>query len=126
MPLFPFGEERFDPYTAFTIGFLVRFGRRVVFDPIQHLLVDTTAEAAPLFAGGTLRFEWASVAVSGIGTIAQRALGRMPGSQMQLLACGTDIHTTLTVIGELLDTEELASMIHIRNRNIGMNALVFD
>ena len=70
MPLFALSKERFDPHTALAIGFLVGFGSRVVSDPIQHLLIDTTAETSPLLAGDTLRFERADIAAPGIGAIA--------------------------------------------------------
>ena len=45
---------------------------------------------------------------------------------MELFACRTDVHITLGVIGERLNTEELGTVIHIRNGNVGTNALVFD
>ena len=70
MPLFALSKERCDPDTALPIGFLVGFGRIVVSDPIQYLLIDTAAETSPLLTGGTLRFERAGIAVLGIGAIA--------------------------------------------------------
>jgi hypothetical protein len=45
---------------------------------------------------------------------------------VQLFACWTDVHITLGVIGEHLDTKKLGSVIHIGNGNVGMDALVFD
>ena len=50
----------------------------------------------------------------------------MPGSEVQFFACWTDVHVTLGVIGECLDTKKLGAVIHIRNGNVGMDALVFD
>ena len=69
VPVFPFSKEWFDPDLPLAQGFLVGLSRLVASNPIQHLLIHTAAEAAPLFAGGTLGFEWAVIAVPGIGAI---------------------------------------------------------
>jgi len=98
MPVFPFSKERFDPHTPLAYGFLVRLGRLISTDPIQILLIHTAAEAAPLFAGGTLGFEWAVVAVFSPGSIAARLLSRMGSIKAQFFACWTEVDVTLCLI----------------------------
>ena len=45
---------------------------------------------------------------------------------MQFFARRTHVDITLGFIGEFLSTEELGTVIHIRNGNVGTNALVFN
>ena len=45
---------------------------------------------------------------------------------VEFFACWTHIHITLSIIRELLSTKELGTVIHIRNGNVGTNALIFD
>ena len=78
----------------------------IAFDPIQHLLIDTAAEAAPLFAGGTLRFERAAIAVTGISAIAQGAFGRMPGSEVEFFACRAHVDIALRFIAKAVCTKK--------------------
>ena len=50
----------------------------------------------------------------------------MGREKVELFVCRTDVHITLGVIGERLNTQELGTVIHIGNGNVGTNALVFD
>ena len=50
----------------------------------------------------------------------------MRAIKAQFFASRTHIDITLGFIGERLRTQELGTVIHIRNGNVGTNALVFD
>jgi hypothetical protein len=50
----------------------------------------------------------------------------MPGSEVELYACRTDVDITLGIVLKLFRTKEIGSVIHIGNGNVGTNALVFD
>jgi hypothetical protein len=50
----------------------------------------------------------------------------MGREKVEFFACRTHVHITLGIVLELLDTEELGTVIHIRNGNVGTNALAFN
>jgi hypothetical protein len=47
-------------------------------------------------------------------------------AKLQLLACRTDVHITLGIVGEVVNTEEPGAVIHISNGDVGTDALLFD
>src|SRR6266699_6469863 len=112
MPVFAFRKQGFHPDLTLAQGFLVGLGLLISAHPFQTGFIDTVAEAASSCTGRTLGFERAMIAVLGIGAIAKLPLGRMGGEKVQLFARRTDVHITLGVIGERLDTKELGSVIH--------------
>jgi hypothetical protein len=77
MPVFAEGKEWFHPDLTLTQGFLVGCGWLIATNPFQTGFTDTAAEAASLFTGRTLRFEWAVITVLGTCSIAQGTLGRV-------------------------------------------------
>ena len=123
MPLLALGKQGFDPPTAFAIRFLVGFGRGVRPHPIEHLLIHTAAQAAPLGTGGTLLFERTVVAVFGACAIAARALGSLSLRKVQFFACWADVDITLCIVLELLRAKEFRAMIVIRKGNVGTEVL---
>src|SRR5205823_6008204 len=84
------------------------------------------AETAPLLAGRTLGFEWAMIAVLRTCSIAPGTLSGMRPIKAQVFACRAHIDITLTVVGELLGTKELGTVIHIGHGNVGTDVLTFD
>ena len=95
-------------------------------DAIEAGLIDTAADGASLFAGGTLRFERAGIAVFGPRPIATRALGGMRLIKAQFFACGADIEVALRLVAKALDAKERRAMINVGRGNIRPNALAFD
>ncbi len=70
MPVFAFCKEWFNPDLTLASGFFVGPGLLISTHPFQTGFIDTAAEAASLCTGGTLRFEWAMIAVLCISAIA--------------------------------------------------------
>ncbi len=126
MPVFAFGKQGFDPDLSLAQRFVVGFSRLVASHPIQHLLIHTAAETAALFAGGTLGFEWAMIAVFGASALPQRTLGGMGSIKAQFFTGWTEIDIPFRLIAEAVGAEELRAVIHIGTGDIGMDALVFD
>lgn len=66
------------------------------------------------------------ITVFGACAIASRPLGRMRSIKAQFFACWTEVDITLRLIAELVRTKERGAVIHIRNGDVGPNALIFD
>src|SRR5207302_8157372 len=81
---------------------------------------------APLFARVTFGFQRTMITVFGSCSIASLPLGRMRSIKAQFFACRTEVDITLCLIAELVRTQELGAVIHIRNGDVGPNALIFD
>ena len=95
-------------------------------DAIQAGLIDTATNGAPLFAGGTLRFEGAVVAVFGTRAVATRPRGGMRLIKAQFFACRADLEVALRLVAEALDAKEGRPMINVWRGNVSPNALIFD
>jgi hypothetical protein len=126
MPVFSLRKERFHPDLPLAQGFFVGCGWLIGMHPFQTGFIDTAAEAASLCARRTLRFDCAVITVPGSCPIAELSLGRMRAIKVQFFASRTHVDITLGFIGECLSTQELGTVIHIRNGNVRTNALVFN
>jgi hypothetical protein len=95
-------------------------------DAIQIVLMDTTAEAAPLFARGTLGFERTVITVFGMCPIATRSLRGMGRKVVEFFSSRTDVDITLGVVLELLRAKERGAVVVVGRGNVGMDVLALD
>src|SRR5258708_29221747 len=126
MAVFGLSKKWFDPDTAVAIRFLVGFGYMVASDAIQIVLIDTAAQAAPLFARGTIGFERTVITIFGACPIASLPLRGVRVKKVQFFACWTNVDITLSFIAEAIRAKELGAMVVIGQRDVGTNMLVFN
>ena len=71
MPIFGFGEERFNPHLALAPRFLIGRSLLRAADQLQLLLANVTVDVAPLLARRALRLDRTGIADSRWGLIEQ-------------------------------------------------------
>lgn len=101
MPLFAFGEERFDPHLALAHRLSVRLAGVAGTHLIQIGFSDVAVHAAAAVTRGAGGVDWAGITDRWISPIFH-FLGRvLDVIAAQQLALGTDVDIVLRVIGEL-------------------------
>jgi hypothetical protein len=85
-----------------------------------------TLQAAPLFAGGTLRFERTVIAVFGSCAIAPLPIGGLPPIPVQFFTCRTEVDIAFDIIAEAGGRKELGALVESRKRHVRADVLAFN
>jgi hypothetical protein len=121
-----FAEQRLDPHLPLPHRLLVGSGLVVGAHAVEVLDVQGPMDLAPLTAHGASRFERAGIADGGVSAVDHDAFGVLGFPSPKHLAFGAAVLVVLRIVGEAGRSIERRPLVEVRQRDVGVDLLVFD